>query len=146
MNRMQLIVGVVTCAFPLAAAAQSKLTLKDVKQQGGMQVSADEAKTLLPGAKVTSLANNGATRRWDNAADGKFVATTDNANDIGSNRHRTVQGNWHIGDNGAFCVELAWSAGPEKWCRFLFRLGDKYYGFNSLTNASGIAYEYAFSK
>jgi len=146
MNRMQFAFSVVACTASFAAAGQSKLTLKDVKQQGGKQVTADEAKALLPGAKVVSIANNGSTRTWQNAEDGKFVASTDNFTEIGSTRHRTVQGTWHIGDNGAFCVELAWTAGPEKWCRYLYRLGEKYYGFNSPTNPSGIAFEYAFSR
>ena len=146
MNRMQFAFGVIACAASFAAAGQSRLTLKDVKQQGGKQVSAEELKTLLPGAKVISIANNGNTRRWENNADGKFVVSTDNFNDIGNNRHTSAQGSWHIGDNGTFCAELAWTSGAEKWCRFLFRSGDKYYGFNSLTNASGIAYEYAFSR
>ena len=51
------------CSF---VAAQT-VTLADVKAKNAVQLSADELKQLMPGAKVVNLTNAGSTRNWENS-------------------------------------------------------------------------------
>lgn len=141
--------SVVLLAFPMAAQAES-LLLNDIKAQNGVQLSADELKQLMPNAKVVSYSKEGSTRRWTNEPDGKFVASTDLARDVGKMMkggvQKTAQGTWHVGDNGTYCVTLDWRGRTENWCRHIFKVGEKYYGVNTVADGATIAHEFAFSK
>jgi hypothetical protein len=41
------------------------VNLAEVKAKNGVQLSAEELKQLMPGAKVVSYTNAGSTRRWE---------------------------------------------------------------------------------
>lgn len=139
------IVVSVLLALPLSALA-GDLLLSDLKAQGGVQLSADELKELLPNAKVVSYYEE-STRRWKNDPDGKFVASGDSARHISSRgKAQTAQGTWHVGDNGTYCVTLEWAKRSESWCRYIFKVGDKYYGVKSLADGTSKAFEFEFSK
>ncbi len=133
----------VLLALPLTAQA-GDLLLSDLKAQGGVQLSADELKQLMPNAKVVSYYEE-STRRWKNDPDGKFVASGDSRRHI-SGKSQTAQGTWHVGDNGTYCVTLEWSKRSESWCRYIFKVGDKYYGVKSLADGTSKAFEFEFSK
>lgn len=139
----------VLLAFSLAAQANG-LLLNDIKAQNGVQLSADELKQLMPNAKVVSYSKEGSTRRWTNEPDGKFVASTDIGRDVGlmlqAVRAKTGQGTWHIGDNGTYCVMIDWKQRSENWCRFIFKVGEKYYGVKTVNDGATIAHEFEFSK
>ena len=136
-------------ALSLAAQAEG-LVLNDLKAQNGVQLSADELKQLMPNAKVVSHSKEGSTRRWTNEPDGKFVASTDIGRDVGlmmkGQSVKTGQGTWHVGDNGTYCVTLDWKQRSENWCRFIFKVGEKYYGVKTVNDGATIAHEFEFSK
>ena len=139
------ILASVLLAFPLVAQA-ADLTLNDIKTQNGIQLSVDELKQLMPNAKVVSYFSE-SSRHWKNEPDGKFVASSDVRRDPSrSGKGANAQGTWHVGDNGTYCVTLEWPRRSENWCRYIFKVGEKYYGVNSVTDGSVTAFEFEFSK
>lgn len=129
---------------PLAAA--QGLTLAEVKAKGGVQLSPDELKQLMPQAEVVNSLSTGATRRWTNKAEGTFVASSDGRS---FNAGRTLpvsgQGSWHLADNGTYCVNIKWTLMTEDWCIYMFKAGDKYYGVRRLDDKAP-AGEFQISK
>lgn len=131
--------------LPLGAQAD-ELVLNDVKGQGGVQLSAEELKQLMPNAKVVSYFEE-SVRRWTNEPSGKFVAGSDSRrHQLAGGKSHTGQGTWHVGDNGTYCVTLEWPKRSENWCRYMFKLGDKYYGVKSVADGASRAFEYEISK
>ena len=55
-------ISMMVCTF----AAGQALTLADVKTKDAVQLSADDLKHLLPGAKVVTKTATGSTRNWEN--------------------------------------------------------------------------------
>lgn len=139
------ILASVLFALPLAAQADA-LVLNDIKAQNGIQLSVDELKQLMPSAKVVNRSEAGSTRIWTNEPDGKFVASSDNKGAKVAGKASTAQGTWHVGDNGTYCVTLEWRTASENWCRYLFKVGAKYYGVSSVTSGTTKAHEFEFSK
>jgi len=132
-------------ALPLAAQA-GDLVLNDLKAQNGVQLSADELNQLMSNAKVISYIGAG-TRNWTNGPDGKFVAYSDVSRGMKKLvTQATAQGTWHIGKNGTYCVTLDWSRRTEKWCKYIFKVGGKYYGVKSVDDGDATAFEFEFSK
>ena len=140
------ILASVLLALPLAAQA-ADLTLNDIKTQNGVQLSVAELKQLMPNAKVVSYFS-GSARHWTNEPDGKFVASSDVRRDPTKpvKGAANAQGTWHVGDNGTYCVTLEWPRRSESWCRYIFKVGEKYYGVKSTTDETVTAYEFEFSK
>ncbi|VVD86892.1 hypothetical protein PCE31106_01410 [Pandoraea cepalis] len=124
--------------------------LSDIQSANGQQLSVDELRTLMPGAHITHLANNGSTRKWINDTNGSLNATSDNKGSIGSgsraNQVAHATGTWSVNGNGSYCVNLEWRAMTENWCRFMFKVGDKYYGVTSLANGAALATEFRIEK
>src|SRR5438552_3549437 len=73
---LRLIVAIASLALCPLAGAQAT-TLADVKAGDGVQLTAQELKQLMPGAKLVSRTQAGSTRRWENKPDGTFSASTD---------------------------------------------------------------------
>jgi hypothetical protein len=69
-------VAIVSLGVCSVVAAQT-VTLADVKAKNAVQLSADELKQLMPGAKVVSLTNAGSTRNWENNLNGTVAASSD---------------------------------------------------------------------
>ncbi|GAB3625312.1 hypothetical protein PTE30175_01533 [Pandoraea terrae] len=136
-------------AAALAAQAEP-MRLSDVRAANGQQLTVEELRQMMPGAKVMSISYNGSTRRWTNDTDGKLNASSDNKGNTGSGgRMNTVAqgvGTWSVNDNGSFCVNIEWRSLTENWCRFMFKVGDKYYGVTSVANNAAVAMEFSFSK
>lgn len=146
MNHHLHVLGLLFFAITHASAQDaSGLKLSDLKTQGAAQLSKEELQTLLPGAKVVNLTSTGSTRRWQNDADGKFVASSDARGSFGR-RASTAHGTWFLGDNATYCVQIEWPHLTEQWCRYIFKLGDKYYGIKSLSDSSSQAHEFAFER
>lgn len=145
-SMLRSILASVLLALPLVTQAGG-LVLNDLKAQNGVQLSADELKQLMPNAKVVSYTKEGSTRRWTNEPDGKFVASSDVRGDISKlGRSSTAQGTWQVGDNGTYCVTVDWPKRSENWCRFIFKVGEKYYGVKTVNDGATIAHEFEFSK
>ena len=141
--------SVVLFAFPMGVQAEG-LLLNDIKAQNGVQLSAEELRQLMPNAKVVSYSKEGSTRRWTNEPDGKLMASTDLGRDVGlamrGASQKSAQGTWHVGDNGTYCVTLDWARRSENWCRYIFKVGEKYYGVKTVADGATEAHEFAFSK
>lgn len=115
------------------AEETSALKLRDIVAKGAKQLSAEEVQQLLPGAKVTSTGGGrGVIRRWENAANGRFVASGhDPTTTTARMQSFQGQGSWRIDDGGRYCVTIEWPKRTEQWCRVLFKLDDRYYGVKS---------------
>jgi len=144
-----MLAAVVLLAFPMASQAES-LLLNDLKSRNGVQLSADELKQLMTNAKVVSYSKEGSTRRCTNEPDGKFVASTDIGRDVGlmmkGGATKSGQGTWHVGENGTYCVTIDWRQRSENWCRYIFKVGEKYYGVKTVNDGATVAHEFEFSK
>jgi len=141
---LRLIVAIASLGLCSLAGAQIT-TLADVKAKNGVQLSAEELKQLMPGAKVVSRTQAGSTRTWTNGADGTFVASTDGRGFSGKTSYATAQGTWRVGDNGRLCVTIKWNVAQDDWCRVMFKVGDKYYGVGRLDD-NAPASEFEISK
>jgi len=138
----QYILASLLLTLSLSAQADT-LTLNDIKAQNGVQLSLDDLKQLMPSAKVTHYTSTGNTRNWSNDSDGEFVASSYNPT---TRIMSQVHGTWQISNDGTYCVTLKWGRGPdENWCRYIFKVGEKYFGVKSLTDTSG-AHQFEFSK
>jgi hypothetical protein len=141
---LRLIVAIVSLGLYSLAGAQVT-SLADVKAKNGVQLSAEELKQLMPGAKVVSRTQAGSTRTWTNGADGTFVASTDGRGFSGKTNYATAQGTWRVADNGRLCVKINWTVSADDWCRVMFKVGDKYYGVGRLDD-NAPASEFEISK
>jgi hypothetical protein len=142
---LRLIVAIASLGFCSLAGAQIT-TLADVKAKNGVQLSGEELKQLMPGAKVVSHTPAGSTRRWTNNADGTFVASSDGRGFAGGkNIYSSGAGTWRVADNGRLCLSIKWNVTPEDWCRVMFKVGDKYYGVGRLDD-NAPASEFEISK
>ena len=139
----QSILASLLLALSLPAQADA-LLLNDLKALNGVQLTVEELRQLMPGAKVVNRTEGGSTRYWTNEPDGKFVASSDNG--ATTRRPSNAQGTWHVGDNGTYCVTLEWRTASENWCRYLFKVGEKYYGVSSVASGTAKAHEFEFSK
>ncbi len=143
---LRLLVVVVLLGVCTAAAGQA-VPLADVKAKGGVQLTADELKQLIPGAKVVNVTATGSTRRWTNSVDGTLVGSTDlRGYSGGRTLPATGQGTWRLADNGTWCVSIKWGVmGKEDWCSYMFKAGDKYYAVGRLEDGA-LAHEFDISK
>ena len=138
-------VAIVALGFCALAGAQVS-SFADVKGKGGAQLSAADLKDLMPGAKVISRTQAGSTRTWTNKPDGSFIASSDGRGSAGSrNAYATAPGTWRVSDEGKLCVKIQWQVNQDDWCRFMFKIGDKYYGVSRLEDTAP-ANEFEFSK
>lgn len=143
------LVGALTASMvsgPAIAQETQALKLRDIREKGAKQLSAEELRQLLPGAKTRSVSARGNTRIWVNDPDGKLIASSDNRGMANTQSSSQARGTWQLGDNGTYCVLIEWRTLTEQWCRFIFGVGDKYYGVNSATNDAGDAHELAFDR
>jgi hypothetical protein len=127
--------------WSLAAAQASNFT--ELKSQNPAQLSADDLQPLIPGAKVFSHTNSGTTRNWHNKSDGTLVASSDNRATSGGRTYSTSgEGTWRLDRQGRWCVNIQWLRAKENWCRYLFKAGEKCYGYGRLDdNAVGSEFE-----
>ncbi len=120
--------------------AGSGIRLRDLSAQNAVKLAAPEVKALASGASVQTPGALG-LRTWKNAPDGKLLAS---ASGPGLPRGAQGKGTWHVANNGTYCVKVEWENQTEQWCRFIYRLGDKYYGVRSDTDGSARALEMKF--
>jgi hypothetical protein len=129
-----------------AHAVAQVSTLGDVKAQGGIQLSAQELRNLMPDANIVSRTQGGSTRYWHNRPDGTLTAASDGRGQTGGGTaYASAEGTWRVNDDGKLCVSIPWPRTPDNWCRYMFRLESKYYGVGTLSNES-TASEFEFAK
>jgi len=124
--------------FAVWSLASAQATnLGQLKAQNAVQVSADEMQQLIPGAKVVSLTIAGSTRRWTNKSDGTLSASSDGRGSTGGRGYASsAQGTWMLDEKGRWCVKIQWTGALDDWCRYLFKSGEKYYGFGRLDDSA----------
>ena len=134
-----LIVGV-------SAHAQA-LTLGEAKAKNAVRLGGAELKQLMPGTKVVERTAAGSTRTWKNSPNGTFVASSDSKGSaMGRALPASGNGTWRIGDKGTYCATIHWSGMvSEEWCRYIFKVDGKYYGFGKL-DGSAVGSEFEFLK
>jgi len=125
-------------------ASGEGLTLADAKAKSAVQLSADDLKQLLAGAKVANQIPSGSTRRWQNNPGGELAASSDGRGNATA-RVFSGSGTWSVDAKGAYCVHIQWPMQTEEWCRYIFKAGDKYYTFLTLDD-SARAWEFEISK
>ena len=134
------------CCICSAPASAQVVTLADIKGKGAAQLSAEELKQLMPGARVISRTHAGSTRRWENETDGTLVASSDVIGKGSGRAHpASGQGSWRVTDQGTYCVSIDWRRAPEQWCRHIFKAVGKYYGVTKLEDPAP-AQEFEISK
>ena len=132
--------GLLALSTPALAQAPD---FSELKSQNPVQLSGDELKQLLPGAKVISRTNAGSTRSWENKPDGTLTGSSDGRGSSGGlNRVSAGQGTWLVDAKGRWCVKISWPRNPDDWCRYMFKAGGKYYGYGQLLDkAQGSEFE-----
>jgi len=129
------------CLASPAAMAQM-VSLDTLKTKGAVKLSAQDLRGAAEGARVSYRAENRWTLQWKNEAGGKLSASgTPPAGSPPEERGRYAKGTWSIQDDGQYCVEIARPKAPEKWCRFIYKAGSKFY---STVETDGKAYEIKF--
>jgi hypothetical protein len=138
---------VTLAALALATPAAAQVSnFADVRAANGVQLSAQQLRELMPGARVISRTQAGSTRRWQNRPDGTFSATSDGRGQSGGrNTYASAEGTWRVADDGRLCVQIPWPRSPDDWCRYMFKVGDKYYGVGALSDEAP-ASEFELSK
>lgn len=113
-------------AFALSAQEAAVRSVAELRQAGGSQLSAAETKQLLTGATVESTSGVGRKRTFDNSAKGTLYAISEGGSGAFTQAIRAT-GDWSVREDGAYCVKVPWKTEVEEWCRFVFRLGDRYF-------------------
>ncbi|CAN5687890.1 hypothetical protein BH09PSE5_BH09PSE5_11670 [soil metagenome] len=131
MSRTVFAVGVAVAAAALLPAAHAQVTqtqtMGDLKAFDPQKLSFDEAKALLPGARVSRISHSGSNVWWTNEPEGSFIANSDNRGN-GSRSSSSAPGKWRLNPDGKYCVDLEWKRQElENWCRFVLKTTDGYY-------------------
>jgi hypothetical protein len=121
------------------------LNLGDLKAQAAMQLAKSDLSPLLQGATISSIGGTGSSRSWKHSGDGTLIASSDNRGSNPIAKITSAKGTWRISDGGQYCVIVEWRAHTEQWCRYLFKLGEQYYGVVALDNPGSEAYKIAIS-
>ena len=123
-------------------AAISVLALGGVHaQESGTKITGDELRALVTGANVTHVSRYGSLRRWTNAPDGTFVASTSNQKHGGAMAHSSSgSGKWSINSDGKFCIEIDWKRELENWCAFIIKGEDGAYYLGKVDPARKIEF------
>lgn len=135
-------------AIPFAAgvAQAQDMKLGELLDKQAKPLSKAELDALMPGANVYNRGQQ-TERWWDNNPEGKVRAAR-GAGSFAHNRSFTGEGTWQVNDQGQYCVDLLWgnSKNSEKWCRFIFKAGDEYYGARSTTDREANAFKLVIKK
>ncbi len=103
-------------------------------------VVGEELKVLVTSAGVRTTSNQGRVHTWTNNPNGTLDAMY-----LASGETVRASGQWRIAANDSLCVEIAWRD-PTSWCRFVFKVGNRYLGVASASEESSPAYEMEFAK
>ena len=127
-SQQRVLLGLLLALFMATGLAQDAAvgSVAELRQAGGSQLSAAETKQLLTGATVESTSGVGRKRGFDNSARGTLYATSEGGSGAVTKAVR-VTGDWSVREDGAYCVKVPWRAEAEEWCRFVFRLGNRYF-------------------
>ena len=84
----------------------------------------DELLQMLPSSTVVSTDQSGVNRRWTNEPGGNFFAS---GSILGRGLSFNAPGDWHVSDDGKYCVHIEWNRLYENWCALVWKtIGGKY--------------------
>jgi len=134
-------------ALAQAPAAQPA-TLADLDALGKPVVlSGEELTALLPGARMNRVVASGNKHEWTNLPDGTLYLVSDNAFTSSRRLATTSPGKWNISPDGRYCMFIEYGGRePEKWCRYVVRVGDDYYGVGSTGNPAARVFKMGIRK
>lgn len=118
------------------------MTLDEVRPKSE-PLDPEKLTALVKGSKVDFLLVNGTTRRWTHNEDGTFIASSSNRN----GRNATARGTWKVSDAGEYCLTFDWGMEQtESWCRVMYPVEDRYYGFGLKAEGTTKSGQYYFKK
>ncbi len=118
--------------FLVAQPAWAQSTVGEVLQKGGVKLSADELKTLMPGATYGGFNTLGGQFSLNLQSDGTLSGTG-----TGGRVQAGLKGKWNISDDGKWCFDYLnlTNHNTEKNCVFIYKAADQY--FISTGDAAG---------
>ena len=131
--------------YSLASHAQN-MKLAELLDKQAKRLEKSEVEQLVPGANVYNKGIQ-TERWWTNSPEGKIRAARQ-AGSFSNNRASIGEGSWRVNERGQYCVDLLWGRAQtqEKWCRYLFKVGDVLYGAASLSNPDAGVYRLDITK
>ena len=141
MKRISTKVFLTLCLASSAAMAQT-VNFADLQKQGAVKLSAQDLRAAAEGARASYRAENRWLLQWKNEPGGKLSASANPpAGSSPDVRQVYAKGTWRIQDDGQYCLEIDRPRAPEKWCRFIYKAGSKFY---STVETDGKAHEIKF--
>jgi hypothetical protein len=139
-------IAVIALAFSVGTVHGQDAKLGELLAKQAVKLTKEDVEKLVTGANVYNRGTQ-TERWWDNLPEGK-IRSARGAGSFSHNRSFTGDGTWQVNDQGQYCVDLLWgnSRNPEKWCRFLFKVGSDYYGASSAENPESAAFALKFKK
>lgn len=109
----------------LALPAWAQSTVGELTQKGGVKLSADDLKALMPGARLSGPNPLGREFSLSLDADGTLSGTSQGM-EKGS---IMLKGKWNISDAGKWCSEIfnQNTRSTDSRCQLVFKLDDKYF-------------------
>ena len=124
------------------AAMAQMVNLAEVQKMGAVKLSAEQLRGAAEGARVSYRAENRWLLQWKNEPGGKLSASANPpAGSSPDVRQIYAKGTWNIQDDGQYCIEITRLRATEKWCRFIYKAGSKFY---STVETDGKAHEIKF--
>jgi hypothetical protein len=118
-------VGWAIATIPVAA---EEMTLGDIKAQSIPRMSKDELAALLPGSTYNQVFGPSVRVYWKHEPDG----TLNGARSQGRPSKLIPRtGKWWVMNDGAYCVDTVGQTADDtvKSCRYLYKVGDNYFGY-----------------
>jgi hypothetical protein len=140
-----LLATLIAILSPPALAAPA-FKLGDLTSQGATPMTKAELAALLAGATVGNVNTQGTSRSWRQAKDGTLVASSDNRSNNPMAQPSNARGTWRVVDPGKYCVNIEWRTHTEQWCRFIYKLGDDYYGVVTNDDPDAMTSRFKFGK
>ena len=125
----------------LIAVGAIVASFQAVAEEAATNVTGDELRALVTGAKVYHVSSAGSERRWTNEPDGTLVASTSNKKYGGAmSAPSSSPGKWSINDAGKYCIEIEWKREAEKWCATIVKGQDGTYYLGKVDPARKIEF------
>jgi hypothetical protein len=103
------------------------VTVGELKAKSAEKLSKADLDALIPGASYRGETVR-SYRSWAFEKDGTLVASGQRKPGQGTTSNAMGRGSWQVSDGGRLCVDIDWPRDKEKWCRFVYHLGDYYVG------------------
>jgi Protein of unknown function (DUF995) len=137
------------CVMAVSASFVSAqtITLGEALDKGATLLKKDELEAMIPGSRHESRGTSGTTQRtWDHNKDGTLMGQVHGAF---SNQSPRGHGKWSVSDKGQYCVDISWGSSgqtQEKWCLFVYKMGDALYAVRSTTERERNLWSIALKK